>query len=93
MIAPPAFIAVVGKPNVYERETGVVHSIRSEYINVVDVETRDHWIIDTAEHTIARIKRLSDERDDDIVKAKGHYSTDPRYYMEMVLNALEAVER
>jgi RPA family protein len=58
-IEPPAFVAVVGKPNLYQTEDGsVIISVRVEAIQKVDEATRNRWIIDTAKRTKERLDIL-----------------------------------
>jgi RPA family protein len=58
-IEPPAFVAVVGKPSLYQTEDGsVIVSIRAEAIRTVDQETRNRWIMDTAKRTLERLRDL-----------------------------------
>lgn len=53
---PPAFIAVVGKPSVYETEDGTrLISIRAESVQRVDAETRDLWVLESAARTLDRL--------------------------------------
>ncbi|WP_254862710.1 hypothetical protein [Halovivax gelatinilyticus] len=54
---PPSFVAVTGKARTFEPEDGdrVYTSIRPESLAVVDADTRDRWVVDTAEHTLDRI--------------------------------------
>jgi len=86
-IEPPAFVAVVGKPNVYESPSGaVLISVRAESITSVDAETRNLWILDTARSTLDRLDTLG--KDEDSRKALEHYHTDPSLYRTMVYNAL-----
>jgi len=55
----PAFVAVVGKPSLYETEDGsVLISVRAESIQRVDEVTRDRWILDAARHTLDRVRAL-----------------------------------
>jgi len=57
----PAFVAVVGKPNLYQTEDGnIIISIRAEAMQRVDEATRDQWIMDTAKRTHERLKALKD---------------------------------
>jgi len=54
---PPAFVAVVGKPSVYETEDGTrLISIRAESVQRVDAETRDRWILESAARTLDRLR-------------------------------------
>ncbi len=58
-IEPPAFVAVVGKPKLYQPEDGgTVVNIRAESIQKVDESTRNQWILDTAVRTHERLKAL-----------------------------------
>ena len=60
-IEPPAYVAVVGKPNLYQTEDGnVVISLRAEAIQKVDEATRDKWILDAAERTQERLKAMKE---------------------------------
>jgi hypothetical protein len=58
-IEPPAFVAVVGKPSLYQTEDGsTIVSIRAEAIRTVDQETRNRWIMDAAKRTLERLNDL-----------------------------------
>jgi len=58
-IEAPAYVAVVGKPNLYQTEDGnIIISLRAEAISRVDEMTRNQWILDTAERTLERIRSL-----------------------------------
>lgn len=60
-IQVPAFIALTGKARTYEPEQGSVFvSIRAEEVNIVDEETRNRWVVDTAEQTVERLEVFSD---------------------------------
>jgi RPA family protein len=55
----PAFVAVVGKPNLYQTEDGnIIISIRAESIQRVNEATRNQWIMDTAKRTHQRLNAL-----------------------------------
>ncbi len=84
-IEPPNFVAVVGKPNVYERDDGQKFvSVRAESVTIVDKETRDLWILETARRTLDRIKGSGQNQD----LAANHYRRDPKTYKQMVQEAL-----
>jgi len=56
---PPQYVAVVGKARTYEPEPGrVFTSIRPESITVVEESVRDHWILETARLTRARVDAM-----------------------------------
>jgi hypothetical protein len=58
---PPAFVAVVGKPSVYETEDGKrLISVRAESVRRVDADTRDRWVLETAARTLDRIEAFSE---------------------------------
>ncbi|AKB82627.1 Glycerol dehydrogenase [Methanosarcina barkeri 3] len=60
-IQVPAFIALTGKARTYEPEQGSIFvSIRAEEVNIVDEETRNRWVVDTAEQTVERLEVFSD---------------------------------
>lgn len=55
----PAFVSIVGKPNLYQTEDGnVLISLRAESIQRVDEVTRNQWVMDTAKRTIERLSIL-----------------------------------
>jgi len=87
---PPQLVAVVGKTNTYDTGEGIITSIRPESIQVIDAETRDIWILETAKHTLERISAL-DSDDPSAKKAIEHYSPDLEQYKQMVLQALESM--
>ncbi|WP_137287334.1 hypothetical protein [Halorussus salinisoli] len=73
---PPAFVAVTGKARTFQPDDSdrVFTSIRPESINRVDAETRDRWVVQTAEQTLSRVSTFADaidsgERGDDLREA------------------------
>ena len=60
-IEPPAFVAVTGKANTFtpEGSDDVLTSVRPEAVSEVDGDTRDRWVLTTAEHTRDRIRRMA----------------------------------
>jgi len=60
-VEPPAFLAVTGKARTFQPEDSdrVFTSIRPESINRVDAETRDRWIVGTAEQTVERVATMA----------------------------------
>ncbi|MFB6070584.1 MAG: hypothetical protein ABEJ76_06115 [Halanaeroarchaeum sp.] len=70
---PPLFVAVTGKARTFQPEGSdrVFTSIRPESVNEVTAETRDRWVVQTAEHTLDRIETFAaaldrPERGDDL---------------------------
>lgn len=90
-IEPPAFVAVVGKPNLYETPDGANRvSVRIESINEVDAETRMIWLLDTAEQTLERLDRIKDTPDGK--SALEEYGSLPSSFRKVVYDALVQVK-
>ena len=55
----PCFVAVVGKPNLYQTDDGnIIISLRAESISQANESTRNQWILDTARRTLERLSDL-----------------------------------
>ena len=93
-IETPAFVAVVGKPNLYQKPDGsFMNSVRVESITVVDKETRDLWVLDAAKHTLDRVDAYAKEPAPDIIKAKEQYPTiDPSVFRKIAWDALAQIK-
>jgi len=90
-IEPPAFVAVIGKPNVYETPDGsFLVSVRAESISVVDRETRDLWVLDTARETLDRLDAFGTTEDSKM--AQEHYHMQPEAYRRTVYDALAQLQ-
>ncbi|MCX6699639.1 MAG: nucleic acid-binding protein [Methanomicrobiales archaeon] len=86
-IEPPAFVAVVGKPSIYETPDGMVMvSIRAESITIVDREVRDCWVLETAKATLDRLDTPASGPDSALAAEKYHIDTVT--YRKMVYHAL-----
>jgi RPA family protein len=90
----PAFVAVVGKPNLYQTPDGAfLVSVRVESITVVDKETRDLWVLDTAARTLDRIEAMAAGQSVDCVKAKEQYpAIDRAVFRKMAYDALAQIK-
>jgi RPA family protein len=93
-IDTPAFVAVIGKPNLYQTPDGAfLVSVRVESIAVVDKETRDLWVLDTAAHTLNRIEAMATGQSVDIVKAQEQYpNIDMAVFRKMAYDALAQIK-
>ncbi|PSO98399.1 MAG: DNA-binding protein, partial [Cyanobacteria bacterium SW_6_48_11] len=61
-LEPPAYVAITGKPRTYETDDGNVNvSVRPESITRVNADTRDRWVVETAEQTLDRLDRYDDD--------------------------------
>ncbi|MDN7025914.1 nucleic acid-binding protein [Methanoculleus sp. FWC-SCC1] len=90
-IEVPAFVAVIGKPNIYQTPEGAyLVSINAESISTVDRETRDIWVLDTARETLDRLDAIGTT--DDSRKAQEEYGIKPEIYRKMVYDALTQVQ-
>lgn len=86
-IEPPAFVAVVGKPNLYETPDGANRvSVRVESIIEVDADTRMIWLLDTAEQTLERLNKINDTSDGKA--AIEEYGSLPSSFRKVVYDAL-----
>ncbi len=58
---PPEFVAVAGKARTFQPEDGdrVFSSVRPESVNVVDADTRDRWVVETARATLRRVGEMA----------------------------------
>ncbi|MDY6775227.1 MAG: hypothetical protein SV253_04000 [Halobacteria archaeon] len=95
----PTFVAVVGKARTYEPEDSeeVYTSIRPEEVNEVDSETRDRWVVNTAERTLSRIEEAysvieGEDDDPDIKTAIDEYGTDTEYLDSLRRECLGVLE-
>jgi len=94
-IETPAFVAVIGKPNLYQKDpaSAPLVSVRVESITVVDKDTRDLWTLDTAARTLDRVNAFANGTSPDILKAKEQYpSLDPAVFRKMAYDALAQIK-
>jgi uncharacterized protein len=69
----PSYVAVVGKPNLYQTDDGnIIISLRAESIQKVDESTRNLWILDTARRTLERLDALNNAQP---VVVSGEFAT------------------
>lgn len=92
-ITPPAYVAVTGKPRTYETDSGDINvSIRPESISIVDASTRQRWIVETASHTLDRIRDYENTNSRYVKLAKEKYTNDIEQYKEATVIALEGLD-
>ena len=92
-LEPPAYVSVVGKPRTFETDDGTVNvSVRPEAITEVDAETRDRWVVETAERTIDRIAAFDDEGNEYARMARDEYDLPVEEYSDAAIAALESLE-
>ncbi|WP_231182870.1 hypothetical protein [Haladaptatus sp. DYF46] len=75
---PPMFVAVTGKARTFQPDDSdlVYTSIRPESMNAVDAETRDRWVVQTAEQTLSRIRTFAGALD------SGQYGEELQHALE-----------
>lgn len=90
----PAFVAVVGKPNLYQTPDGTfLISVRVESVTVVDKDTRDLWVLDAARATLDRIDAVVAGTAPDAARIKEHYAAlDPAGFRKTAYEALAQVK-
>jgi hypothetical protein len=92
-LEPPAYVSVVGKPRTYETDDGSVNvSVRPESISVVDAETRDRWVVETAQRTVERIERFEEEGNEYGRMAREEYDLPVDRYKTAAVSALQSLE-
>ena len=95
-LEPPAYVAIVGKPRTYEPEDAeegeVLVSLRPESITVVDADTRDRWVVETAERTLDRVEAFDDEANEYAAMARERYDLDVGTYRDRATEALESLD-
>ncbi|WP_135824903.1 RPA family protein [Halorussus ruber] len=92
-LEPPAYVAITGKPRTYETDDGNVNvSVRPESITQVDADTRDRWVVETAEQTLDRIEAFDPGTDEYDGMVESQYDRPLDTYRELVISALESLE-
>lgn len=87
----PAFVAVVGKPNLYQTEDGnIIISLRAESIQRVDISTRNQWIMDTARRTNERLR--AQKSVDPVAVSSGFFTADQAQTASSAPDAERALE-
>lgn len=88
----PSFVVVVGKPNTYTTPEGrVLVSVRAEAVQVVDRDTRDLWVVDTARATLDRVDAMFGAEagvSADAGLAKETYPQKAEHWKKVVFDAL-----
>ncbi len=90
----PIPVAVIGKPNIYERDGDLQLSIKIESINVIPIEEVNKWIFDTAVATVKRLDDLKAESTKNAQDASNVYGTtedDINRYKDQVIGVLKTL--
>lgn len=91
-IEPPEYVSIVAKPDTFETDEGDVISIlRPERVVVVDEDTRDFWVAETAEDTMDRLD-LDADYDEYAEMADDHHGEQRHDLVDDVVTALERLD-
>ncbi|EMA40595.1 hypothetical protein C447_03716 [Halococcus hamelinensis 100A6] len=92
-IEPPAYVAVAGKPRTFETDDGQTNvAVRPESITVVDAETRDRWVVETAARTTERIQAFEADTNEYARMAEERYDLPLDDYRRAAVSSLESLE-
>ncbi|WP_330633783.1 RPA family protein [Halocatena halophila] len=90
---PPVYVSIVGKPRTYETDDGEMNvSIRPESISIIDDDTRDRWVVETALQTVERAEKADEHPTEYATMADEQYAITPSAYSESALDVLEEME-
>ncbi|MCL2141610.1 MAG: DNA-binding protein [Methanimicrococcus sp.] len=95
----PSFVTVIGKVSSFKTDDKkVLLSIRPEYMQKTDTDTRDMWIFETAQKTYDRILKMESGNVEstglskqDLENVLTHYKPNLKDYKSMVADALEMI--
>lgn len=88
-VEPPAFVAVVGKPRPFETDTGgTIVSLQPESITIVDEQTRNRWVVETAHRTVERTARFDDPENEYAQLVREQYDLQPDIFRQDAIQAL-----
>jgi RPA family protein len=86
---PPAFVAVVGKPRPFATDTGgTIVSLQPEAVTVVDEQTRNRWVVETAHRTIERIERFDNSENEYAQLAREQYDLQQDVFRQDAIQSL-----
>ena len=92
-LEPPAYVAITGKPRTFETDDGTVNvSVRPESITRVDADTRDRWVVETAERTLDRVRNSEADTNEYARMAEEEYDLQLDQYRQLVISALESLD-
>ena len=87
-IEPFTLVAVTAKVRVFEGQSGKLVTLRPETISVSDPESRDYWVIETAIHTLERIREMERGESEMARMAMEVYNTNLEEYRNAVREAV-----
>lgn len=88
-IQPPEFVAIVGKPRTYRTDDGLINvSLVPEDVGVIDVDTRNAWVHETAQRTFERVASARETSPKVAALVREQYGHDGSYFMHIAAFAL-----
>lgn len=92
-VEPPCYLSVTGKPRTYETDDGGTNvSIRPEALAVVDEDTRERWIVETADRTLTRVQDFDSNLNEYAAMAAETYGNDIDQFVDLAIDALESLD-
>jgi len=92
-LEPPAYVAVLGKPRIYETDSGEINvTVRPERITVVDSDVRNRWVVETTDRTMDRIVEFRDGTSPYFDTAVEQYEPDMQGYLGHIEEALDSLQ-
>ena len=92
-LEPPAYVAVLGKPRIYETDSGEINvTVRPERITVVDSDVRNRWVVETTDRTMDRIVEFRDGTSPYFDTAVEQYEPDMQGYLGHIAEALDSLQ-
>ncbi|MEN6443373.1 MAG: hypothetical protein ABFC71_06455 [Methanoregula sp.] len=93
----PAFVTVSGTVHAYQKNSGMVVTVRPEKVHVVDRAMRDRIVLDTAEQTIERLEQIREavagrSADERMLTVVRHYALTPARLQEIAAMVRAAVQ-
>jgi RPA family protein len=89
----PAFVAVVGKLNLYKPEEGsVIVSLRPDSVSLIDSAARDNLILDASLSTLRSIRKTSDDKMKEMIAGIYGDKDGKEAYILVARQAIESLE-
>ncbi|WP_199234037.1 DNA-binding protein [Halorubrum sp. CGM5_25_10-8B] len=89
-VQPPEFVTIVGKPRTYNTDDGAVNvSIIPEDVGVIDLQTRNAWVFETAAQTLERVHAARETSPKVAALAREQYGHDGSSFAHVAAFALQ----
>jgi RPA family protein len=89
-VQAPEFVTIVGKPRAYKTDDGSVNvSVVPEDVGVIDLETRNAWVYETAARTLERVHSARETSPKVAALAREQYGHDGSSFAHVAAFALQ----